>query len=1612
MKTSLSLLVLGLLGGAAHGATTQIAPVPLLNIVGTGAVKPNLMLLYDNSGSMANNFTPDYIDDSTTCRAGSTMLSFTPTGASKSRSGTTGCLIGHPPFASPDFNKQYYNPKVRYLPPVRSDGTSYNSMTAANTSNWTSVTTDGFGVNTKTLNNVDDTDTNLVTGFPDLKWCDINTANCQRNTAAYPYPTNTNYVAQAVSTNPYYYTIRTAEYCADANLKSCVTTTVGASAPTGYPFPAPVRWCDSTSLSTTSPNSCQAKYMGNFKYPRFSSPNAGQIAAYGTVTIGASANTASLRIDSVSVTSGSPAATVQITNAAVTAASGTTDATKQAALAYSLAGSIVASTAASLSKEYTACVRTPSGGAVLACSAYGITLSADNIVAVIPVSCTATSSTKSLAVCAVSTDASRAGAISVSAAGNPAVPADLSTALLKITANVGNSNGSLGNLQFGGVNMFSGSLSFTKNTTAANLAIAIRDKINANSGGHSTITAYVGPNAISSVCASATASMVCLVDSATTATAKSLTLVTANNMPSNTLVSSVAWKAPVGADAISTTNSPLGTGDSVFVRNEIVSTRTSYPKDEGRTDCAGASTCTYAEEMTNFANWYAYYKTRNQMMKTSVGQAFQPLNENYRVGLVALSAAVAKANSIYNHDSSTASTKPAIITDAVAQSQVTFPAPFSGTDRGTWYTNLYAMNGNQSTPLRAALHAVGQIFANQAPFVRPAGSEVVQYPCQPNFTFMTTDGYWNGLSAADVVNNDNADSPARFCRLSTGCTDPATQSKNSLADVSLYWYNGGSNTGSTSLRPDLENMSAAQGLVPAGPGENTRLHMVTYTLGLGVDGLMNYEREYDTKPKEGGDFKRLVNRETTGCPWNNNGAFVWPDPVTNTGETDSSAYQSRVDDLWHTAINGHGKYFAAADPTQVIYGLKNALNKIQSQVGAAAAAATSTPNISLQDNDIYADTFTTVKWYGVLSDKKVDTVTGIVSTDAVWNTSDKLGKLVDLDSDTRVIKMLAADGTLKNFKFTEMTSTEKAWFANKCSAATSPLTQCAVMSTANKAIIDNGATIVNWLRGQQRYADDAMLRAYTQSTVPAGSTTPAVPIVLGDIASAKPAFLREPRKGYTLTGYTTYKTDKLHRRPTVFVAANDGMLHAINAGTVAGEAGDTAYIDHLTYEPGQEMWAYAPRITMSKLTAQASTTYGTNHQFTVDGSPEVADVQIGGVWKTVLVGGLNAGGRGYYALDVTDPTNPVALWEICADNALCGNSDYADLGLSFGNPQFGMWKESATAAPVWVVFVTSGYNNVPAIDGVNSGDGKGYLYVIEVGTGRRLARYTTGAGDTTTPSGLAKITAISSNPQTDPLITNIYGGDNQGQMWRFDLTSPGSVRVVKMADAGALQPITSRPDVAICRVGDQPQVVVAFGTGRMLGVSDVSSTSLQSIYVLKDTGTGIAAADWRDTTKMAQRSLVALPQDASQYTVGGTTVDFSVHKGWWLDLDKNSGERVNLDPKIVLGSLIAVTNVPGTDSACSVGGTSKAYQLDLCTGKAVDTVQVDTDATTHAPILADIAGKTLSNSSGAVGFIIVRLPSGQIKMITTTADGKTKTTGPAPGGDADAQKAGWRRVRE
>ncbi|HEX8404720.1 MAG TPA: PilC/PilY family type IV pilus protein [Duganella sp.] len=1551
MALALAFLLAPLPAGAAP---TQIAQVPLLNITGTGTVKPNLMLLFDNSGSMEQTYTPDYVNDSL-CRSGSSL-----------QAGTTACAVGHPPFMSPDFNKQYYNPKIRYAVPIKADGSFYPEQTAANTGNWTSVSGDGFGASKRDLaGNSVTNNINLVGGFPDLRWCSDGV--CQSNTSSYTYPDATYQTASAVATGPYYYTIGVGQFCTDETMKVCQSTSVGATAPAGYPVPVKVRWCSDRLLTQ-----CQGKRVGAFVYPSYSAP-AGSVAAYGTIAIGASATATSMTIASVTLTDAGNVQTT-ITNGAITAATGTNSLIKQQALASALAANIIATANSNSQKQMYACVRTPTSQSnVPACSVFGISLAADNIVAVVPVACSGTP--KSLGNCVTISDNTRSGwGLTVSA---PQVVVSAMVPAKSVITFTGSGNTSssqdaiLRSLALGTTTLIGGSsgsnpayLNMGRNRSQSYVAGALVNRI----GTAGTIRAYVGG---SSLCPSLTNVSVCLLDYGATSNSAAISNFTMDNQ------GGVGWTrgqtsgyAAAVNDGVPTSTAAISAGSSApnpFVRVNIVSGRT-YPKSEDRTDCAGATACTYGEEMTNFANWYVYYKSRLQMMKTSVGIAFSAITGNYKVGYVKLSNAGAGL--------------------AIDQK----PADFTGNARSAWYDNLYNTTTSGSTPIRTAMDNTGRMFANLAPYNYGAGQEVVQYPCQQNFLILTTDGYWNGSSTANVANNDNVENPARFCNQARGCVDGRAQGQPSISDVALHWYNGGSSTTTVSLRPALEPDMTRPGSVPAASGENTHLHMNTYTLGLGVDGVMTYEPNYDTAPRTGGDFYNLITGATTGCPWNANGPYVWPDPAT--GST-ANTVQERVDDLWHAAINGHGKYFSAQEPKDVVSGLSEALSNMQVRTGAAAAAATSTPNITRTDNDIFSDTFTTVKWYGELTDQKIDITDGSVNTVPVWTTSDTLGKRVGGNADSRRIYMMnpagSAGGDLLEFRFANMSGITAGWFGNKCAT----LSQCTLLSAADKAIVNDGNNLVNWLRGQQQHADDNLFRAYTlTSNTPAGATGP-VPIVLGDIASSKPAFVRAPLGEYPDPAYDLFK-DKYgsadspsYRSGAVFTAANDGMLHAFHAAT------------------GDELWAYVPRITMRKLPALASTTYGTNHQYTTDGSPEVADVKVdtpsGRQWKTILVAGLNGGGRGYYALDITDTNSaPKQLWEFCADAAVCALND-PDLGLTFGNPQFGTLADGR-----WVVFLTSGYNNIPGSDGVGTGDGKGYLYVLDAYTGQLLKKVGTNSGDPTTPSGLAKITAISDDPTADPRATYIYGGDNQGQMWRFDLTAAsGVVSVLKMGDAGPDKPITTRPDVTMCGVPTtvttggvattsvQGTRVVLYGTGRLLDIPDTSSTAIQSLYVLKDSGATIANVRG---ASMVQQTLSVLgsSSNSNSFAITNNAVDLAQRDGWFFDWSLVAGERMNLDPQIVSGVANVVTNLPTSSSSCSVGGSSNLYQVNVCNGHAIGTRP---------------AGITLSNTSAAVGFIIVRLPNGQLKLITTLADGRKVNNDGQEEAAAEAHRVGWRRVK-
>ena len=184
--------------------------------------------------------------------------------------------------------------------------------------------------------------------------------------------------------------------------------------------------------------------------------------------------------------------------------------------------------------------------------------------------------------------------------------------------------------------------------------------------------------------------------------------------------------------------------------------------------------------------------------------------------------------------------------------------------------------------------------------------------------------------------------------------------------------------------------------------------MVTHTLGLGVSGEVRYIKGYDSPPS--GDFKKIIDG-AGGCSWRAD--CNWPVPVADA--------QSAVDDLWHAAVNGHGQYFSAKDPADLVQGLREALGAIKDKVGSGAAGATSTPFITATNNSFFITKFSPDSanndWSGKIIARHINPATGQVLTSAVgdWDSEPLLDARVGSASNSSVIYTFNSAGSRKNF---------------------------------------------------------------------------------------------------------------------------------------------------------------------------------------------------------------------------------------------------------------------------------------------------------------------------------------------------------------------------------------------------------------------------------------------------------------------------------------------------------------------------------------------------------------------------------------------------------------------
>jgi type IV pilus assembly protein PilY1 len=417
-----------------------------------------------------------------------------------------------------------------------------------------------------------------------------------------------------------------------------------------------------------------------------------------------------------------------------------------------------------------------------------------------------------------------------------------------------------------------------------------------------------------------------------------------------------------------TTTLNANTGGPILKNSERYYYTTRSP-NTATTTCSNSEytrvTSLTVAQRQNYANWWSFYRTRMLTMRAGVANAFTTIDATkVRVGFTTISETGVADNSeflnIRNFDQS--------LSSGQTQKQLFFSRLFNTVTRGPNSDLNY-------TPLRPALVKAGRYFANRL----SGQTDPVEYSCQRNFSILSTDGYWNRYNATQGGTEPNNYNPPGVDGTAIGNQDGGqtrrpyfegtTASAGSLADIAMYYYN-------TDLRTTaLGNCTGALGTdvcennVPSNPARDgstpaTHQRMTTYTIGLGVNGVMPYLSNYDTSTT--GAYAEILA-----------GARNWPNPdVSNAG----TAVAARIDDVWHAAVNGGGRYFSAGNATDLANNLSEALNVIARRTGISAAASTSALRPVQGDDYVFMGKYTAPSWDGRLEAYRLNPRTGIVDT--------------------------------------------------------------------------------------------------------------------------------------------------------------------------------------------------------------------------------------------------------------------------------------------------------------------------------------------------------------------------------------------------------------------------------------------------------------------------------------------------------------------------------------------------------------------------------------------------------------------------------------------------------
>lgn len=781
-------------------------------------------------------------------------------------------------------------------------------------------------------------------------------------------------------------------------------------------------------------------------------------------------------------------------------------------------------------------------------------------------------------------------------------------------------------------------------------------------------------------------------------------------------------------------------------------------------------------------------------------------------------------------------------------------------------------------------------------WVPTAAQDPIQYACQRNYIvgIGDTNSSWDknlpGSTSDQAQSDSGFTQPAKPPQVSADTTVSAVTMRNRVRTLNGAFDASANGTNNSDLMAGLAYHAATQDIrpdianLPDQPrGQNVR------TYWLDVLEFANYTANnvYYLSTKYGG-----LNIPNT----------VDFDPTTATAaDIETSWWRTNTD-----TVGGQPRpdnYYTVADPQGMIDGLRKTFVSIAlDRVGSASSLASNSTRLDA-DTVTFQAQFRSGVWGGELNAYSVGT-NGQLSALPIWNATDDM--------------------------LTGITGTPGPWAGRNIKTnGSGSLVDFAwpTLSTAQRTALVS-ADLVNYLRGER-----------TNERSDGTGFRPRVSI-LGDIVNSSPLFVGAPNltlhAGKAYAGGSSYGAwaSSVSRTATVYVGANDGMLHAFNAQT------------------GRELFAFVPNAVINNGLAQlANPLY--EHRYYVDGEFTAAEIYdtASSSWKTVLVGSLGRGGPGVFALDITNPASPTLMWE--------KSTDIGVLGRNVGRPVI-----AQVANGEWRVFLGNGYD---------SGDG---AYLVSIGLGGTgNGNVTTYAAETTTTNGMSAVLVRDSN--SDGYADTAYAGDLNGSLWKIsNLSGTGTVLELFAArdPSNVAQPITAAPTVAKDPATGYSWVF--FGTGKYFNEADITDTQIQTWYGLRDEGTAISGrAELEDRDILIETTVGGVPARVIEQSTGG---DLAGKRGWFIDLvsptvnpaDGIKGERMVLTNQFRGMALVGTTQIPEYTDPCSPGGTSFIMAINPFTGGRLDSTFFDM----NSDGISNNADKYLVSGSladGSSGYVIV-----------------------------------------